>query len=239
MKNYITILLPLTIVSLSACNNGQEKITLSHNATNQAQRHTSDTVVYHAYSKLSASLSGKLKLALEQNQKNWHNNIIENCSINSQISAQQCYTNANNNRLDILARHQTYLNNLINKKLSSLKETDGKYVGDFESYCMCGTIIPFVDLKNNMMVLGSACDELFVKHSIEKIVLSDDQVTFTMKNKRQSKYSLTFKYDKNQIYRINSNGDHGINQTVHFAPYLGNKDHYPMHLDSICGDFQG
>lgn len=240
MRNYRKIIIFLIIISLSACNSGQEKIQSNQNKSTEGNHQSNVDEIHHVYSKLSDSLSGKLKIALQENQRDWNKKTSEICDKNTQAEERrQCHTIENKNRLIVLAHHQDYLVNLADKKLSGLEQVDGKYVGGFDSYCMCSAIIPFIDTKSNTMVLESSCGELILKDPINRVILSDDQVSFIMVDKNGFDYDITFKYHKNQLYTIVIEDTYGITESMHFPSYFANQKQYPIDANLICGEFDG
>jgi len=128
---------------------------------------------------------------------------------------------------------------LLNKELNGLEKTDGKYVGAFDAYCMCGAVFPFIDTKNNTIIWKDFCTNVIEKHSIDNVLLSDDGISFIMTNKSGSNYELMVKYHQNGLYKVMMNGDYDLNQTVYIPTYLANKKLYPVDADLICGDFDG
>ncbi|OPH37467.1 Uncharacterised protein [Moraxella lacunata] len=242
MRNYRKMIIFLTVITLSACNSGQEKIQPNKNKSVEASHQSNIDIdeVHHVYSKLSDSLSGKLKVALQENQRDWNKKTSEVCDGNIRVEERQrCYTIENQNRLKFLHRHQDYLTNLADNKLSGLERIDGRYVGGFDSYCMCSAIIPFVDTKSDTMVLESSCGELILKDSINRVILSDDLVRFVMINENKIEYDLIFKYNKNKIYTMTTNGTYAMTKTMHFPSYLANQKQYPIDVDSMCDGFDG
>lgn len=240
MRKYRNIIIILAITTLSACNSGQEKIQPNQNKSIESSYQSNIDDVHRTYSKLSDRLSGKLKIALQENQRDWHKKASEVCDKNIQAEErQQCYITENKNRLKILTHHQDYLANLVDKKLSGLEKVNGEYVGSFDSYCMCSAIIPFIDTKSDTMALESSCGELISKDPISRVILSDDGIRFVMIHENKLEYDLTFKYDKNQTYTIVTNGTYAMTKTMHFPSYFANQKQYPINTDLICGDFDG
>lgn len=240
MKKNKIIFAFLTITTLSSCNSGQEKIQNNQNKSIESGYQSNIDDVHRTYSKLSDRLSGKLKIALQENQRDWNKKTSEICDKNIQAEErQQCYIIENKNRLKILIRHQDYLANLVDKKLSGLEKVNGEYVGGFDSYCMCSAIIPFIDTKSDTMILESSCDELISEYPISRVILSDDWVRFVMIHENKLEYDLTFKYDKNQTYTIATNGTYAMTKTMHFPSYLANQKQYPIDVDSMCDGFDG
>ncbi|AWY21192.1 hypothetical protein [Moraxella bovis] len=74
MYRIYALIILLTITALSACNSGQEKIQPNKNKSVEASHQSNIDIdeVHHVYSKLSDSLSGKLKVALQENQRDWN-----------------------------------------------------------------------------------------------------------------------------------------------------------------------
>lgn len=232
MELFFKMSIVLTAVILSACGGLNE----------QVRQHDdylpNDNGVKKVYDGLYADLSDNLKIALENNQKKWQQDTFKNCTKNSQTQ-KQCQATANHHRLSVLTHHQKHLANLLNKELNGLEKANGKYVGAFDAYCMCGVIFPFIDTKNNTIIWKDFCTNVIEKHPIDNVILSDDGISFIMTNTSGSNYELMVKYHQNGLYKVMMNGDYDLNQTVYIPTYLANKKLYPIDADLICGDFDG
>ncbi|MBE9591698.1 hypothetical protein IM753_12110 [Moraxella sp. K127] len=240
MYRISVLIIFLTVITLSACNSGQEKIQLNKNKSVEASHQSNIDEVHHVYSKLSSNLSGKLKIALQENQRDWNKKTSEICDKNIRTEERQrCYTIENKNRLKFLHRHQDYLTNLADNKLSGLERIDGRYVGGFDSYCMCSAIIPFIDTKSDTMVLESSCGKLILKDPINRVTLLNDQVKFIMVNENGLNYDVTFKYHENQFYTIVMDDTYDITKYMNLPSYLANQKQYPIDVDSMCDGFDG
>lgn len=248
MKKTINIyILIIPIVTFGCTNNIAKKTDAEILFKSKYEK--SNTELNNSYQKLNTYSPILLKKNIKNQQVNWLQSRANTCNTPDlkhpdNIRSTECFIAENSKRITDLENNYKVLKDTINTSFKSLDLNNNKYSLDFQTYCLCDIIIPYIDTEKNKLLASTSCENNESSQIIEDEIvnLTFDEIgrlEVTAINPHGSKYKIAFEHKIDDIYIIVLEGKWGSIKDINLPEFVAPKGQSKMIIENICGDFDG
>lgn len=245
MKNILkAFLLTVPMLIIGCTNSVAEKVSEENNVTIKYKN--SDTKLNQLYQSLYDISPSMLTSDIKENQVKWLKSRDKLCNtVNlshpNNTKDMECFIEENNERIIELEKKYQSIDDIFNIHFKSI---DNNYSPDFQTYCLCGVAIPYIDIKNKKLTAYTACDAENSNPSINDNIteLNFDEIgrlEVTAVNTYGSEYKVAFEHKVDNIYMIVIEGKWGSITDLNLPEFVAPKDQNEIVTKNICGDFDG